>query len=112
MYAVEGMERTVFYGADTAALPEEVWAGFHRAGLRFDVVVLDHTYGPEEPTSDHLSARDVIAHAARMQDEGLLAENGRVLATHIAHDGTPPHPELAAFAARHGYEVAYDGLVV
>jgi phosphoribosyl 1,2-cyclic phosphate phosphodiesterase len=112
LYAVEGMERTIFYGADTAELPEEVWAGFHRAGLRFDVVVLDHTYGPEEPTSDHLSARDVIAHAARMQEEGLLAENGRVLATHIAHEGNPPHPELAAFAARHGYEVAYDGLVV
>ena len=112
LYAVEGAGRTIFYGTDTAALPEEVWAGFHRAGLRFDVVVLDHTYGPEEPTSDHLSARDLIAHAARMREEGLLAEGGRVLATHIAHEGNPPHPALAAFANRHGYEVAYDGLVV
>jgi phosphoribosyl 1,2-cyclic phosphate phosphodiesterase len=112
LYAIEAEDRSIFYGADTATLPEAVWLAFHRAGMRFDVVILDHTYGPEELTSDHLSARDVIAHAARMREEGLLAEQGRVLATHIAHEGNPPHPELAAFASQHGYEAAYDGLVV
>ena len=39
-------------------------------------------------------------------------DEGRVLATHIAHEGNPVHPELAAWAAGRGYEVAYDGLVV
>jgi phosphoribosyl 1,2-cyclic phosphate phosphodiesterase len=112
LYAVEAEGRSIFYGTDTAVLPEVVWEGFHRAGLQFDVVILDHTYGPEEPGSDHLSAREVVAHAARLRDENLLADDGRVLATHIAHEGNPPHPELASFAADHGYEVAYDGLVV
>ncbi len=36
----------------------------------------------------------------------------RAYATHIAHEGNPPHPQLAAFAAEHGYEIAYDGSVV
>lgn len=45
-----------------------------------------------------------------MRVEGLLVKGGRAFATHIAHEGNPPHPELAAFAAQHGYEVAYDGL--
>jgi phosphoribosyl 1,2-cyclic phosphate phosphodiesterase len=112
LYAVEAEGRCIFYGADTAALPEVVWQGFHRAGLRFDVVILDHTYGPEELGTDHLSVRQVIAHAARMREERLLADGARVLATHIAHEGNPAHPELAAWAAKHGYEVAYDGLVV
>jgi phosphoribosyl 1,2-cyclic phosphate phosphodiesterase len=75
-------------------------------------VILDHTYGPEEPGTDHLSARQLIAHAARMREEGLLNEGARVFATHIAHEGNPPHPELAAFAEAHGYEVAYDGLMI
>jgi phosphoribosyl 1,2-cyclic phosphate phosphodiesterase len=112
LYAVETGERAILYGADTASLAEAVWAAFHRGGFRFDVVILDHTYGPAEEESDHLNARGVSAHAARLRAEGLLAEGARVLATHIAHEGNPPHPELAAYAAAHGYEVAYDGLVV
>jgi hypothetical protein len=80
--------------------------------LRFDLVILDHTYGPGKHGSDHLSARLVREHLARMREEGLLAKGARALATHIAHDANPPHPELVAFAAQHGYEIASDGLVV
>ena len=87
LYAVEADGHSIFYGADTATLPEDTWQGFHRFGLQFDLVILDHTYGPQEPGSDHLSARQLIAPAARMRDEGLLVEGARVLATHIAHEG-------------------------
>jgi phosphoribosyl 1,2-cyclic phosphate phosphodiesterase len=112
LYAVEAEGRSIFYGIDTATLPEETWQGFHRRKLRFDVVILDHTYGPDELGSDHLSARQFIEHVARMREEGLLTDKARALATHIAHEGNPVHPELADWAARHGYEVAYDGLSV
>ena len=112
LYAIEKKGRCIFYGTDTAALPDETWQGFHNHGLRFDIVILDHTYGPDEPRSDHLSARHLIEHASRMRKEGLLAENGRILATHIAHEGNPVHPELVDFASTHGYEIAYDGLKV
>lgn len=112
IYAIEAGGRAILYGADTAALAEEVWQALHRLGLRFDLVVLDHTYGPAQSGTDHMSAREVAGHVARMREEGLLAEGARALATHIAHEGNPAHPELAAWAAQHGYEVAYDGLVV
>lgn len=112
LYAIMKDDRCIFYGTDTAALPESTWQSFHAHGLRFDIVILDHTYGPEETGSDHLSARELIEHASRMRADGLLKEGGRVLATHIAHEGNPPHPELMSFASGHGYEIAYDGLVV
>ncbi len=112
LYAVEGGGRSIFYGTDTATLSEETWQAFHRHEMRFDVVVLDHTYGPDEPGSDHLSARQFIEHIARMREEGLFTDRSCAFATHIAHEGNPVHPELADFAARHGYEVAYDGLTV
>jgi phosphoribosyl 1,2-cyclic phosphodiesterase len=86
--------------------------GFHRRKLQFDLVILDHTYGPDEPGSDHLSAHQLIVHVARMREEGLLTNGARVFATHIAHEGNPVHQELVGFAARHGYEIAYDGLTV
>jgi phosphoribosyl 1,2-cyclic phosphate phosphodiesterase len=112
LYAVEAEGRSIFYGIDTATLPEETWQGFHRRRLRFDVVILDHTYGPDESGSDHLSARQLIEHVARMREEGLLTDKARAFATHIAHEGNPVHPELVDFATRHGYEVAYDGLTI
>jgi len=112
LYAITEGEHSIFYGTDTATLSEDVWRAFHRYKVRFDVVILDHTYGPDEPGSDHLSAHQLIEHVARMQEEGLLAERARAFATHIAHEGNPPHPELMDFAAQHNYEVAYDGLTI
>ena len=112
LYAIEADGQTIFYGTDTASLPEATWQAFHAYHLCFDVVILDHTYGPNQAGSDHLSAGQVIEHVARMRGEGLLAYNGRAFATHIAHEGNPVHPELVKFAKKHGYEVAYDGLVL
>ena len=112
LYAVEGRGRSIFYGVDTARLPEETWQALHDYALRFDVVILDHTYGPGLPGSDHLSADQFIEHVARMRDENLLSDGARLLATHISHEGNPVHPELSDFAAGHGYEIAYDGLTI
>ena len=112
LYAIEADGRSIFYGIDTATLPEETWQGFHQYKLRFDIVILDHTYGSDKSGSDHLNAQQFIEHIARMRAEGLLSEHARAFATHIAHDGNPVHPELVDFAAAHGYEIAYDGLTI
>jgi phosphoribosyl 1,2-cyclic phosphate phosphodiesterase len=112
LYAVESDGRSIFYGTDTASLPEQTWQAFHECQLCFDAVILDHTYGPNQKGSDHLSAHQVIEHLARMRREGLLTHNARAFATHIAHEGNPTHPELVDFANQHGYGVAYDGLVL
>jgi phosphoribosyl 1,2-cyclic phosphate phosphodiesterase len=110
LYSIEQDGYSVFYGIDTATLFEETWRAFHQYKIQFDLVVLDHTYGPEQPGSDHLSAHQVSEHVKRLRQEGVLKDNGRVLATHIAHEGNPAHTELTEFALQHGYEVAYDGL--
>lgn len=110
LYSIEAEGACVFYGTDTASLFEETWKAFHAFELVFDLVVLDHTYGPDEEGTDHLSARQLVEHVGRMREEGLLAENGHAYATHIAHEGNPPHSELSEFAGRFGYEIAYDGL--
>lgn len=112
LYSVESNGRAIFYGTDTAALFEQTWQAFHQYQMLFDLVILDHTYGPNQPGSDHLSAHQVIEHAQRMRHEGLLKRSARVFATHIAHEGNPAHPELVEFASQNGYEIAYDGLVL
>jgi phosphoribosyl 1,2-cyclic phosphate phosphodiesterase len=112
LYAIAADGRCIFYATDTGPLPEATWHALHQHQWRFDVVILDHTYGPDEEGSDHLNARQFVEHVARLRAEGLLADQARVFAHHLAHTGNPVHPELAAIAAQHGYEVAYDGLTV
>lgn len=112
LYAIEQGDRALFYGTDTAVLPEATWEAFRQHRMRFDLGVLDHTYGPDQAGRDHLSAQEVGEHASRLRAEGVLKARGRIFATHIAHEGNPSHPDLVAFAREHGYEVAHDGLVL
>lgn len=112
LYAIKEDDFTVFYGTDTDTLPEETWNGFHQTHMRFNVVILDHTYGPDAYSGDHLNANRFIEHIQRMRDEHLLADTARIFATHISHEGNPPHAELSNYAANFGYEIAYDGLMI
>lgn len=112
LYSIQEGGRSIFYGTDTAVLPEAIWHAFRDFGLKFDLVVLDHTYGPDESGDDHLSADQVGQHVRRMKEEGLFSEGGRAFATHIAHAGNPEHAELVQFANAHHYEVAHDGLTL
>jgi phosphoribosyl 1,2-cyclic phosphodiesterase len=112
IYAVETDRKSIFYGIDTAEFFEQTWQRLLQYDLQFDLVILDHTYGLQESGNDHLSARQFEQHIQRMRQTGLLKPNGRAFATHIAHQGNPAHPELVEYARGHGYEVAYDGLIL
>ncbi len=47
LYSIEANGRAIFYGTDTAALFEGTWQVFRHHKMRFDVVIMDHTYGPD-----------------------------------------------------------------
>ncbi|GMQ77592.1 MAG: hypothetical protein BMS9Abin02_0080 [Anaerolineae bacterium] len=112
LFAITAEGFTIFYGTDTAGLSEETWGAFHQHQLVFDLVILDHTYGPGQEAGDHLNAAQFIEHVDRLSEEDLLGDRARIFATHIAHEGNMVHPELAEYAARHGYEIAYDDLSI
>ena len=112
LWAITENAFTLFYGTDTDTIPEETWQGFHDKKLKFNVVALDHTYGPNSGSGGHLDAGRFILQIKRLKSEELLADRARILATHISHEGNPPHAELSEYAARFGYEIAYDGLVI
>jgi phosphoribosyl 1,2-cyclic phosphate phosphodiesterase len=112
LYAVETGNTSLFYGTDTGSLPEATWKKLRTRGFAFDLVVLDHTYGLQGASAYHLNARAVQEHIVRMRQEGILRSNGCAFATHIAHHDNPAHEELERYAQQHGYEIAYDGLVV
>ena len=90
LYAIQCDGKSIFYGTDTASLLDETWQAFHEHNLCFDLAVLDQTYGPEEFELDHLNAHTLAGHVRRMREDGLMREDGRAFATHIAHEGNPP----------------------
>lgn len=112
LYTITENDFTVFYGTDTDSFPEEIWKAFQNKKLKFNVVILDHTYGPGADSGGHLNANRFIEHIKRMKDENLLADNARIFATHISHEGNPTHNELSKYSSQFGYEIAYDGLVI
>jgi len=102
--------RAVFYGTDTSVVSDAVWREMTQGGVSYDLVVLDHTYGPGRESTDHLAAAD-FAHCVKILNErGILKHGGSVYATHLSHEGIREHDELEKYASERGYQIAYDGL--
>lgn len=112
LYVIEEAGRVLFYATDTGEIAEESWNALKAYGRRFNVVALDHTFGFGNRSNGHLNREQFLEQVARMRQEGLLAEDARIYAHHLAHHSNPPYPQLVDYAHAHGYEVAYDGLQV
>ena len=112
LYSIAQGDQAVFYGTDTSVLSEEVWSHLQQERVRYDVVILDHTYGIgfESRPAYHLASKDVAAHADRFRENGLLKDGGVIYATHLSHEGNREQDALDEYAREHGYRVAYDGL--
>ena len=112
LFAIKEGNKTIFYGTDTDDLPKETWESLHDKNLKFDLVILDHTYGPNINSVGHLNANSFERHIKLMAELNMLNDNIKVFATHISHEGNPIYSELEEYGKTHGYKVAYDGLVV
>lgn len=110
LYVIEQAGRTLFYATDTGEIGEPTWQALRTGAFRFNLVAMDHTFGLARRVNGHMNWEQFTEQLDRMRKEGLLADDARILAHHLAHHSNPPYPELVAFAAQHGYEVAYDGL--
>ncbi len=112
LYAIEQGPHAIFYGTDTSVLPEHAWEHLQSTATRFDLLVLDHTYGVGIDASppDHLASVDVIDHVDRFRRNGLLKDGAQAYATHISHEGYLEHDDLDRYAAANGYRIAFDGL--
>jgi phosphoribosyl 1,2-cyclic phosphate phosphodiesterase len=124
LYAIERDGRALLYATDTGPLPEAAWAilaewgdsphqgrGARGRG-KFNVVVLDHTFGLKDRDTGHNNADQFVETVERLRASGRLAEGCRIFAHHLGHHSNPDHDTLSRYAAGRGYEVAYDGLTV
>lgn len=113
LFAIEREGRRMFYGTGTSRLPDDTWPRMAALGWTFDLVVLDCNFGfaaAAGPT--HLGAEGLMREVRLMRDLGLVTPSTRIFGTHIAHHSYGVHSMESARAVEHGYELAWDGLVI
>ena len=108
LYVIEEGDKAFLYATDTLRFTDRAMDLLKH--FRLDAIAIDHTYGPGVNGGGHLNADEAAEEISRLRREGILKPEGHAYATHLSHEGMPPHEELTAFAREHGYEIAWDGL--
>jgi phosphoribosyl 1,2-cyclic phosphate phosphodiesterase len=108
-YVIEGDGATLLYGLDGDTFLPETRAALR--SFRFDLVVLESTYGYGDGRNHRNFAR-VEAEADWLRNDGLLMPSGRIMATHFSPHHCPPHAETSAYLAARQILAAWDGLEI
>lgn len=114
IYDIFKDEKSILYATDTSVIFDSVWEQMSRKNSRFDMIVLDHTYGEgfESRDRDHLSSSGFISHVQKFIAEKRIINPRMIFATHISHEGNLLHSDFERFSDKNGYQIAFDGLVV
>ena len=107
-YLLQMGGKTILQGNDTGWYEEPTWEFL--ADYKSDVVIFDSTLGKQEGRTGHLSCKWVVEACRKLEAQGSLAAEARLVATHFSHNGGWLHEELEEYFDPHGIEVAYDGL--
>lgn len=106
----------ILYAVDTGFYSEESFEFLH--GNKIDVLIMDCTFGARtdraEYPAGHLDCKSFIRMVARLEKNGTLRGDTRIIATHINPDQGWDHEEMDAFWKTTDYNVitAWDGLTV
>ena len=98
---------SLLYASDTGPLPEPTLRAI--SGRRFDVVLLEETFGDTtDHGTDHHDLVTFEATARALRENDALPVGGRLVAVHLSHHN-PPHGQLSRRLAAVGAEVLADG---
>lgn len=110
IYLISHNGKNLLYATDTPAITDTALSELN--GEKIDCVFLDESFGTQEYTFSHLNIRAFDEYVRTLKDNKLLSDDYLVYATHITHDGNPPHDELDKILSNYGYAPAFDGLEI
>lgn len=102
--------KTILYGHDSGYFPEETWEALN--GFRFDLVVLDCTFGNIDWDSGHMGIKADAEVKKRLIETGCCNEKTVFIATHFSHNCAPFHDNMTGMAGEYGFIAAYDGMTI
>ncbi len=111
IFLVEDGTHRILYGHDTGLFPEENYPFLQ--GKSLDFLSLDCCHGSLSGGSyGHMGIPECRVVTARLKEEGCIRPDTRIFLNHFSHNCGSLHEELEAMAAKDGFEVSYDGLIV
>ena len=89
LYAIAGPDATILWGTDTGPLAPAVQHML--AGTRFDLVLLEETFGDTaDPTGGHLNLQTFATAVGRLREWGCATQATDIVAIHLSHHNPPP----------------------
>ena len=112
-YVFEKDGKKLFYGLDGAWLRSEEWRYLYRIAKPIDCAVFDTTCGEmpnETRIGTHMTIPMLRLLATAFRENGVVAENGKLIASHIGpHIHAVPAEETERILADFGVIMAFDG---
>ena len=113
IYLIEHEGKAILYANDTGFLQDETLDYLKSTGVRLDFISLDCTSVMIKGTRHHHMSLDVDRELhERLMEIGVCDRDTVVYVNHFSHNGLATHEELVIEAAKLGYGVTYDGLVI
>ena len=100
---------TIFYGLDTGWFLPETYKAI--ATKKYDLVVLEGTMGLGLP-GGHFNFESLRKAHELFCKDGLLKKGAYFVTSHISHNHTAIHDEVAPILAKESIIVAYDGMSI
>ncbi len=113
-YAIKHGGKTILYAHDSGYFFEEVFDYIKEKKLYFDMISLDCTFAhlPSKESSSHMGLDTDQKVLERLREMGAVDEKTICYVNHFSHNGNPLHDELSESAAKIGFSVSYDGLIL
>ncbi len=118
-YIIEDKEgKTFFYGHDTGPFPDEVLDYLKENQIKLDYVSFDCTFGNNEPAyhkpqRGHMCLIDICETRDKLRANGNIDDNTILCCNHYSHNGKDVlYEEFQEIAAKEGFIISYDGMVV
>lgn len=112
IFMISDDNKTVLYGTDLLSMESAISEFFINSDRYIDVLILDQTYGKGCNAGGHLDADQVVETINKLKKLNNITDDTLVYATHISHEGNFTHEKMQKLADKHGYNIAYDGLVI
>lgn len=107
-YIISRDGATMLYALDTGRILPETMAFLRK--FKFDLVVLEGTYGYGSESETHCNLKAVEEIFASFKGDGLLKDGAKFCVSHISPHFTPVHDEIEPVMAARGITIAYDGM--
>lgn len=114
VYLIEKDGKTLFYSHDTSEYPEESMEYLKTLKKPIDMISLDCTEACNDTTYvGHLDLGRCIQLRSVLYDIGAADDHTIFVLNHFSHNGdNVMYDEFVKIAAKHNFEVSYDGMVI